>query len=270
MKKTIALAAVLGFGWAFGQSSVSDYQFIYLPKELPSKISDYQLDAILVKNLENHQYKVIQEDPINWPMELKENPCKVLNASLQDDSSFFRNKLKLEFSDCNKTIISTLKASSMEKEFKEGFQDALHQIVAKVPASNPSASITLAEKKVVPAQKLTPALQNKVEKVQAEDRKLTKMPSSDAQEQKVTSGAQQYEYKGTKYNKINLSNEEFILVAASASVPYANFKQTGKQGVYRVKLNSGASGISYEEAGALVIELNNEEQPIKLNKVGAQ
>jgi hypothetical protein len=34
----------------------------------------------------------------NWPSELRENPCKVLNADLLNDSNMFRNRVKLQFS----------------------------------------------------------------------------------------------------------------------------------------------------------------------------
>ena len=57
------------------------------------------------KALEGKKYKVIQDDIVNWPLELRQNPCKVLNADLINDSNMFRNRLKLQFSNCEKNVI---------------------------------------------------------------------------------------------------------------------------------------------------------------------
>ncbi len=55
--------------------------------------------------------------------------------------------------------------------------------------------------------------------------------------------------------KINMGSGQFILASGSSSSPYAVFTETSKQGVYRVKMENGATALGYAENGSLIIEI---------------
>ena len=61
--------------------------------------------------------------------------------------------------------------------------------------------------------------------------------------------------------KIQIADDQFILVDGNSSVPFATFKSTAKKDVYRVKLGTGESTIGYYDNGNIVIEMpkNNGE-----------
>ncbi|KAF5280093.1 hypothetical protein FQR65_LT15083 [Abscondita terminalis] len=85
----------------------------------------YGLNKQLVK-LELKNYKVIQEEKEDWPAELLQNRCSVARAKLLDDSSMFRNRVIVKFSDCNDKVLLESKGMSMQKEYETGFfADAL-------------------------------------------------------------------------------------------------------------------------------------------------
>ena len=117
MKKIISLSLLFSLTLLYGQK-LSDYEYVYVPVKFKDyETNQYNLNNLLKKALEGKKYKVIQEEMANWPSELRQNPCKVLNAELLNDSNMFRNRVKLQFSDCQKKVVSETKGNSMLKEF---------------------------------------------------------------------------------------------------------------------------------------------------------
>ena len=142
MKKIISLSLLFSLTLLYGQK-LSDYEYVYVPVKFKDyETNQYNLNNLLKKALEGKKYKVIQEEMANWPSELRQNPCKVLNAELLNDSNMFRNRVKLQFSDCQKKVVSETKGNSLIKEFDLGFQDALKQSLATIPASMPDPNLT--------------------------------------------------------------------------------------------------------------------------------
>ncbi|MFC0344970.1 hypothetical protein [Epilithonimonas hispanica] len=221
--------------------TVSDYKYILIPQEFNDfkDNKDYGLGIIMEKSLKGKKYVVLSETKTSWPAEALTNPCKVLATDVLNDKSMFRNKIILNFKDCNNQVVFTEKGSSTIKEFEPGFQDALKQGLAKVPISNPSATIEkIAESKPV----------EEIKKV--DDVKVAQSPA-----------AQKYKNGSLSLQRIQIDNSQFILVDGNSSVPFATFRATTKQDVFRVKLASGVSTIGYYENGNIVIEIpkNNDE-----------
>lgn len=141
MKKLTSIILITAFSVASAQK-ISDYEYIYVPKELDKKINNYKLDQLLIKNLNSKKYKTFQDSQDNWPTDLQLNKCLVAKANIIDDSSFLKNKIKIQFKDCNDKIISESKGASNEKDYDLGYPDALRQ------AFRPFRFLTLAKQKL--------------------------------------------------------------------------------------------------------------------------
>lgn len=244
MKKSFALA-FLFFTLIFSAQNITDYEYIYVPKKFKDfKTNEYNLNTLLKKSLEGKKYKVIQDDIVNWPLELRENPCKVLNADLLNDSNMFRNRVKLQFSNCEKNVIFETKGSSMIKDFELGYQEGLTLSLKNLQNSQPKEIEVLAK----PTEKTV------VETV-AERPVQAVVTSSNSTTPEVAKKAESYSNGTMSFQKIQISKDQFILVSSSSSVPFATFKNTTKADVYRVTLENGTSTLGYIENGNLVIEI---------------
>ena len=96
MKKSLAFIFSLFTVIAIFSQNISDYEYVYVPKKFKNyKENEYNLNTLLKNALSQKKYKVVQEEPLNWPLELRNNPCSVLNAELLNTSSMFKNKVHL-------------------------------------------------------------------------------------------------------------------------------------------------------------------------------
>ena len=238
MKKLSTIIAALCITFSYAQK-VSDYKYIALPEKFSGfKNDQYKLDVLLSKTLKQKQYVVVSGNRSQWTAEANSNPCSVLNADVINDSGFLRNKVVLEFKDCNGKVVASQKASTSIKEFEEGFQDALKQALVTIPVSSPKE------------------ISNQVEAVVQEVQ--TSEPVREVPRQNVdNSSTQSGKYTNGKISlqKVQIDDSQFILVESNSSVPFATFKSTSRKDTFKVKLNSGESTIGYYENGNIVIEM---------------
>ncbi|MGV4414392.1 hypothetical protein [Chryseobacterium sp. T1] len=227
MKKLTSIILITAFSVASAQK-ISDYEYIYVPKELDKKINNYKLDQLLIKNLNSKKYKTFQDSQDNWPTDLQLNKCLVAKANIIDDSSFLKNKIKIQFKDCNDKIISESKGASNEKDYDLGYPDALRQAFPSIPVSNPSETKAIAD---------------------------TPSPTTTTTNTVSNSKSETYSNNSLSLQKINIGAGQFILANANSSVPFATLKESTKHGVYHVKLENGSSTIAYIENENIVIEI---------------
>lgn len=220
---------------AFGQK-VSDYKYISLPVKFETFKEDFGLADLLTKTLRSKNYTVIPSDKLQWPAEAQANPCNILMADVVNDSGFLRNKVLLQFKDCNSKVISSAKGASNIKDFKEGYQDALKQTFVSVspanPVNNPIVAQTSVQETAVSAQSV-----NKVSSAVTDN------------------SAVRFSNGKIDLQKVQIDNAQFILVNSGSSSPFATFKTTTKSDVFRVKLQNGESTLGYYENGNIVIEI---------------
>lgn len=232
MKKISLLIVTACSALAFGQK-VQDYKYIAIPATFSTlKKEDYGLAEMLTKVLKSKNYTVISADKLQWPAEIQSNPCNVLTADVVNDSGFLRNKVLLQFKDCNDKVISSAKGSSNIKEYKEGYQDALKQTFVSISPASPI---------------------NRV----AEPHSGVQEVAVTAQLVEVTQDhpAVKFSNGKTDLQKIQIDASQFILVGNNSSSPFATFKTTTKNDVFRVKLQNGESTLGYYENGNIVIEM---------------
>lgn len=230
MKKASIFLALCSIGFTYAQK-VSEYKFVAVPSNFSDfKKNNFGLDKLLTKTLQSKKYTVISDNRNQWDYEAASNPCNVVFANILDDSSLFKNKVAVEFKDCNDKVILATKGSSSIKEFQEGFQDALKESLRLLPVANPVN--------------------------QSNSQKVTNdVVDTKTQETVVNSNATKFSNGKLTLQKIQLDQNQFILAEANSSVPFATFKNTTKKDVFRVKLASGDSTLGYYENGNIVIEL---------------
>ncbi|MEC3874707.1 hypothetical protein [Chryseobacterium salviniae] len=223
--------------FVFGQK-VSDYQYISIPSKFESFKQDYGLADMLSKTLKSKNYTIVPYDKLQWPSEAQANPCSVLMADVLNDSGLLRNKVLLQFKDCNDKVISSIKGASNIKEFKEGFQDALKQTFMSVSSSSP-----------VVQTRVSNTTATKTSSV-AETKEAESASSASSDNNAVT-----FSNGKADLMKVQLDSNQFILVNSNSSSPYATFKTTTKADVFRVKLQNGEATLGYYENGNIVIEM---------------
>ncbi|MDQ0476949.1 hypothetical protein [Chryseobacterium sp. MDT2-18] len=258
MKKILQIFTLLFLPFLYGQQ-VSDYQYIYVPEKFSdTEVNKFDLNDLLKLKLKQKKFTVITESKEKWPAELLQNPCHILTAELLNSSNMFKNRLKIEFKDCQTTTISSLEGKSSIKEFEPGMRDALEDAAKKVPVSMPVEKSMVTEK-VEPAK-----IKQKSETVKkdlplvSESKNIKVVP---APKEGATAGqkAEVYSNGTLSVNRIFLANGEFILVHPNNSVLYATFKPSTKKDVYRVQLADETATLGYFENGEIIVELVNSD-----------
>jgi hypothetical protein len=235
MKKITLIIVTACSTLAFGQK-VSDYKYVSLPSKFETFKEDFGLVEGFTKTLRSKNYTVIPSDKQQWPAEAKENPCNVVAADVINDSGFLRNKVLVQFKDCNDKVISSVKGASNIKEYKEGYQDALKQTYVSISPANPVAQ---------------PQQQTRVQQTEPVEQSVVTNTTS------VDNGTNGVKFSNGKadYQKVQIDNSQFILVGANSSSPFATFKATTKNDVFRVKMQNGDATLGYYENGNIVIEI---------------
>lgn len=254
MKKLFPLIAILGFSVLSAQS-VSDYQYVYVPKKFEEfKENQYKLNDLLISKLKAKNYTVITEELEQWPAELRQNPCKVLKANVDNTSSMLRNKLTVDFKDCNGKTVVAYEGKSQDKDYETGYKEALNLALQNVTASQPKEITTIAEVSKPEVLKTEPVKEVEQKSV------VISTPSDNAKATEMNSSVQSntsetYVNGNTNLNRIFLDNGSFILVKTGSSAPYATFKPSTKSGVYHVNLSDGTHTLGYLEGNNIVVDV---------------
>jgi len=203
MKKLSMLVLALCSTMAFAQK-VSDYKYVAIPEKFETFKEDYGLKNFFTKALSGKKYIILPAIKDNWPAEAKSNFCNVVTADVINDKNLFKNKVIVQFKDCNNNMILESKGGSKIKEFEEGLQDALKEAMIKIPVSNPVA--------------LLPASDNIAQRTSLE----TAVSSTSTINPEVSN----YSNGKLDLQKIQLDLNQFILAKSGSSVPFAVFKAT--------------------------------------------
>ena len=258
MKKFLQISTILVAAAFYGQQ-VSEYQYIYVPETFENvKANKHGLNDLLTLKLKQKKFIIIKQNVKNWPAELAENPCQVLTAELSDTSSMFKNKVTIDFKDCENKSILSLDGKSFIKEFEPGMRDALEDAAKKIPTSlqveRPLAKKTEERKQNAPKNEMEKNETKAVSQI-----KTAQIIPAPKTELTVGQTAEVYSNGSLILNRIFLTNGEFILVNPNDSVPYATFKPSTKKEIYRIQLSDGTSTLGYLEDGTIVVELANSD-----------
>lgn len=111
----------------FSQGKLDAYKYIVIPKKYDFQKSNdaYQINSLTKFLFEKQGFVVLYNDE-SFPVELRENPCLGLNASIIDSSNMFKTKVALELKNCfNQTVLQSPESESREKDLKKGFHEAI-------------------------------------------------------------------------------------------------------------------------------------------------
>jgi len=215
----------------YGKISVSDFE------KFPD--NKYNLKTILIKNLEAKHYKIVEENPMD---------CGILQANVLNSSNMLRNRVTIQFKDCRNKIVGEMKGTSMEKDFETGYPDALQKALALVPVSNPDPENTAESKPEIKETSANIATEKPAQKAE------NSVKENNSQNVNVSNI---YSNGNKDYQKIDISNGQFILVTQGSSVPFATFSKTTKEDTFRVVLEDKSMTLGYFENGNYVIEIPN-------------
>lgn len=271
MKKTLLFLFISSFFLANGQQ-LSGYQYLSVPEKFSEDMNHYGLKEQLVSGLQAKGYTVLPQNSEALPSD----KCLVARVILLDDSSWLRNKVKIEAKDCHDKIIAEYKGRSMYKEFKKGFKDALKKSLALVPPYDtaivgeaPRESSEENEEQLEAAFDKNEQATAATDKPVAPEEEKSK-PTKEKVKEVVAKPVMHYTNGRDVVQRIDLSADGFMLISDNSSTPYAVFKQGKEKGKYRVKMGNGQLGYAQDKDGDLIIKLLNKdlsEKEIILQKV---
>ena len=169
-------------------------------------------------------------------------------SEVLNDSNMLKNRVKLDFTDCNGKVVLSIPATGDYKEFDKGFQDALVKAIARVPVSA-DTRVTLPVAKTEAAAKVENVAKEQAVPVNTAQ-KVTSLNSAGTENR-----AEIFKNGNITFNKVKLSPAQFIFTNSNSSVPFATFRESTKSGVYRVQLESGIQTLGYDEGNKLVVEI---------------
>lgn len=71
----------------------------------------------------------------------------------------------------------------------------------------------------------------------------------------IDSKAEIFSNGNINYNKIKLSETEFIFTRPNSSLPFAKFRESSKQGIFHVQLEDGSQTLGYIEGNKIIVEI---------------
>lgn len=247
MKKISQIFLMFALTTFYGQQ-ISNYKYITIQESKEFKNNKYGVVDLFSSKLKQKNYTIVAEDKL---LSANVDRCDILTAELVDDSNMFKNRITINFKDCNNKTITITKGISSLKEYEPGFQDAIMQAVTTIAVSNPIERVQeLIVEKVSPV-----TIQAETKKEEAVVKTEKKMETSTVKTQSTNS--QTYSNGKITTNRIFLANGQFILVNPNNSVPYAIFKPSTKANIYHVILADGTATLGYIENNEIVIDLAN-------------
>lgn len=125
--KKILLYLILFVSCTTVSQSINDYQYIVVPVKFDifKDINKFNLNTSTKLLLQKYGFKAfLSTDDI--PVEVINNKCSYLSASLQEENTLFKTKIKLVLKDCKENVIfETAQGTSRTKELASAYNEAL-------------------------------------------------------------------------------------------------------------------------------------------------
>ena len=113
--------------WA--QSNLNDYKYVSVPEKFDFlKLDDqYQLNSLTLFLLKKQGFTAFNKSD-NYPMDLAQNNCLMLNANVVRLKGLLTTKLQLVLTDCKNTVVfSSEIGKSKLKEYQKAYHEALRE-----------------------------------------------------------------------------------------------------------------------------------------------
>ncbi|MDB9874356.1 hypothetical protein OAC97_03765 [Flavobacteriaceae bacterium] len=122
----ISLFLLLNF-LGFSQTSLNNYKYVSVPEKFDFLKSNdqYQLNSLTVFLLKKEGFTTLNKSD-NYPMDLAQNNCLMLNANVVKLKGLLTTKLQLVLTDCKNTVVfSSEIGKSKLKEYQKAYHEAL-------------------------------------------------------------------------------------------------------------------------------------------------
>lgn len=251
MMKFLKLSMLVFASAAYSQN-ISDFTYVQIaPVADDFQENKFGLAELLANKLAGKKFKVLNSDTAVWPEAAKNNPCNVLKAEIHNTSSFLKNKLRVDFKDCNNKTVASSEGQSNIKEYEAGYRNALEKAISTLQNSNP------VEKKLAANTEMVQNDQPNEITIEAvtEKKQVAVQPKQSAGVK-----AQTFSNGTVNVKRITISENQFILANPDNSTPYAIFNASTKKDIYRVQFHDGTQTLGYFEDGNIVIERKNADE----------
>ena len=241
--KTI-LSAILFAGLTIAQAQeVKDYQYVIIPQNLTGfENNQYKLKNRLNQLLKDKNYQTITFNNLNWPDDLKENPCLGLSVDAKRQRSLTTNSLSVEFKNCQNKVIGEFEGVSRVKDFEPGFQDAIAKAIEKIPHSNP---------KVISNSK-----NENIKLANATVKDINSSASSSVSGTPTSTLSNLLTDGSKNYQKVDLQQGGFLIMNDNGAQVVAKFEPALKKGIFRVHVIDGNySTIGYYNENSISFEI---------------
>ncbi|UBZ07611.1 hypothetical protein LDL76_02620 [Salegentibacter mishustinae] len=281
MKKILfILTFFIGTISTFAQD-LDQYKYIIIPEkfEFSKEENQYQLNALTKFLFEKYGFETLMKSE-QKPLDLQENYCLGLTASVKDNSGLFVTKLVVQLEDCRGNIVFESKEGrSRIKEFKDAHHEALRDAFSAIKELNYEYNPSEVSAPTASENEEAPQAVEKAEVAQTEP-KTESTKTSEEIETPTTAPAEvvvenpmvenasakelNFEKDGTNYS-LEKSDSGYSFYQENSEEPFAVLAKSGGQNSFIYKSLTRQGVAYFDEGGDLIVEyLNAENKSVKL------
>ncbi|WP_282017416.1 hypothetical protein [Salegentibacter mishustinae] len=281
MKKILfILAFFIGTISSFAQD-LDQYKYIIIPEkfEFSKEENQYQLNALTKFLFEKYGFETLMKSE-QKPLDLQENYCLGLTASVKDHSGLFVTKLVVQLEDCRGNIVfETKEGRSRIKEFKDAHHEALRDAFSTIEELNyeydPSevSGATASENEEAPqavekAEVAQTEPKTEPTKTSEEIETPTTAPAEVVVENPMVENASakelNFEKDGINYS-LEKSDSGYSFYQENSEEPFAVLAKSGGENSFIYKSLTRQGVAYFDEGGNLIVEyLNAENKSVEL------
>ena len=281
MKKILfILAFFIGTISSFAQD-LDQYKYIIIPEkfEFSKEENQYQLNALTKFLFEKYGFETLMKSE-QKPLDLQENYCLGLTASVKDNSGLFVTKLVVQLEDCRGNIVFESKEGrSRIKEFKDAHHEALRDAFSTIEELNYEYDPSEVSAPTASENEEAPQAVEKAEVAQTEP-KTEPTKTSEEIETPTTAPAEvvvenpmvenasakelNFEKDGINYS-LEKSDSGYSFYQENSEEPFAVLAKSGGQNSFIYKSLTRQGVAYFDEGGNLIVEyLDAENKSVKL------
>lgn len=120
----------------FAQSELDPYKYVIVPKKFDflQEEDQYRLNALTGFLFDKHGYNTLMEG-IDYPPDVKENPCLAVTADVINGSNILTTKLSVVLKNCfGQVVFTSEEGTSKIKEYDRTYSDALRKCFPSIAA----------------------------------------------------------------------------------------------------------------------------------------
>ncbi len=154
----------------FSQNDINTYKYVSVPDRFDflKSADQYQVNSLTKFLLKKNGFLVLDTSS-NYPEDLVNNRCLLLDVNVEKIKGFLNTKLEVQFRNCkNELVFRSAVGSSKLKDFKKGYHAALRAAFESVAELNYSYKTTISAKVIektpvpTPVEVITPPAPPKV------------------------------------------------------------------------------------------------------------